>query len=128
MTLRRFWWILGGIIVCAAVTICLLPNNELPESFSLNDKVSHVIGHALMACYFAGLVERRGWWKILLFQFLLGVGIEVSQSLMQIGREADVLDCIANLVGAGLGLVLARTGLERWPQVAAMILGRRTAQ
>jgi VanZ family protein len=128
MTLRRFWWILGALIVCAAVAICLLPSSELPSSFSLNDKVSHVIGHALMASYFAGLVERRGWWKILLFQFLLGVFIEVSQSFMHLGREADVFDCIANLLGAGLGLLLARAGLERWPQVAASILGRRAAQ
>jgi VanZ family protein len=128
MTLRRFWWILGALIVCAAVTICLLPNNELPSSFSLNDKVSHLVGHALMASYFAGLVERRGWWKILLFQFLLGVAIEVSQAFMHFGREADVFDCIANLLGAGLGLLLARAGLERWPQAAASILGRRAAQ
>jgi VanZ family protein len=128
MTLRRFWWILGALIVCAAVTICLLPNNDLPSSFALNDKLSHLIGHALMASYFAGLVERRGWWKILLFQFLLGVFIEVSQSFMHLGREADVFDCIANLLGAGLGLLLARAGLERWPQVAAAILGRRAAQ
>jgi VanZ family protein len=128
MTLRRFWWILGGLIVCAAVTICLLPNTDLPTSFSLNDKLSHLISHALMASYFAGLVERRGWWKILLFQFLLGVSIEVSQSLMHVGREADVLDCVANLIGAGLGLLLARAGLERWPQVAASMLGRRVAQ
>lgn len=128
MTLHRFWWILGGLIVSAAVTICLLPNQELPQSFSLNDKLSHLIGHALMACYFAGLVVRRNWWKILLFQFLLGVGIEVSQSLMQVGREADVFDCIANLLGAGLGLLLARAGLARWPQAAAWILGRRAAQ
>ncbi|MBC8026159.1 MAG: VanZ family protein [Steroidobacteraceae bacterium] len=128
MTLQRFWWILGGLIVCAAVTICLLPNQDLPQSFSLNDKLSHLLGHALMACYFAGLVARRDWWKILLFQFLLGVGIEVSQSMMHVGREADVFDCIANLVGAGLGLLLARTGLERWPQTAARILGRRASQ
>jgi len=128
MTLRRFWWLLGALIVLAAVTICLLPNDELPSSFSLNDKVSHVLGHAMMAVYFAGLVERHRWWKILLFQFLLGVGIEVSQSFMHLGREADVFDCIANLLGAGLGLLLARAGLERWTQVAAAILGRRAAQ
>jgi VanZ family protein len=128
MTLRRFWWFLGALIVCAAVIICLLPNDELPNSFSLNDKVSHVIGHALMAAYFAGLVERHNWWKILLFQFLLGVAIEVSQAFMPLGREADVFDCIANLVGAGLGLLLARAGLERWPQVVAGLLGRRAAQ
>jgi VanZ family protein len=128
MTLRRFWWVLGVLIVCAAVTVCLLPNTELPNSFSLNDKVSHFVGHALMAGYFAGLVDRRGWWKILLFQFLLGVGIEVSQSIMQLGREADVFDCIANLAGAGLGLLLARGGLERWPQAADWVLGRRAAQ
>jgi VanZ family protein len=128
MTLRRFWWFLGALIVGGAVTICLLPTQELPQSFSLNDKLSHVIGHALMACYFAGLVERRAWWKVLLFQFLLGVGIEVSQSVMHVGREADVLDCVANLLGAGLGLLIARAGLERWPQGAAWMLGRRAAQ
>jgi VanZ family protein len=127
MNLRSLWWILGVLIVAAAVAICLVPNDELPRSFSLNDKVSHVLGHALMAGYFTGLVPRHRWWKIFVFQLLLGAAIEVAQSAMHIGRQADLTDVVANCVGAALGLLAGRLGVERWPRAAAWMLGRRAA-
>jgi VanZ family protein len=125
MTLRTLWWVLGGVIVTAAVAVCLVPNDDLPRSFSLNDKVSHVLGHALMAGYFSGLVARGRWWKIFVFQLLLGAGIEVAQSAMHVGRQADLTDVLANCVGAGLGLLAGRLGVERWPRAAAWVLGQR---
>jgi VanZ family protein len=127
MTLRTLWWIVGSLRDATAVAICLVPNDELPRSFSLNDKVSHVIGHALMAGYFTGLVERGGWWKIFVFQLLLGAGIEVAQSAMHVGRQADVTDVLANCVGVGLGLLAGRLGVERWTRAAAWLLGQRAA-
>ena len=128
MNLQRLWWALGVLIVAAAVVVCLLPNADLPPSFSFNDKLSHVFGHALMAVYFSGLVARARWWKIFVFQLLLGVCIEIAQGTMHIGREADVIDVIANSIGALLGLGAARLGLARWPEAAAWILGRRAVQ
>jgi VanZ family protein len=128
MTLQRFWWAFGVLIVIAAILICLVPGQELPLAFEWNDKLSHVVGHGAMAAYFAGLVPRRGWWKIFVFLLLLGISIEFLQYFMHEGREGDPRDVLANACGAAFGLLLARLGLSRWPEFAAWLLGRRAVQ
>jgi VanZ family protein len=128
MTLQRFWWAFGVLIVIAAILVCLVPGQELPLAFEWNDKLSHVVGHGAMAAYFAGLVPRRGWWKIFVFLLLLGISIEFLQYFMHEGREGDARDVLANACGAAFGLLLARLGLSRWPEFAAWLLGRRAVQ
>jgi VanZ family protein len=125
--MNRLWWALGVVLVGAAVYVCLVPSPDVPGAFQLNDKVSHALGHASMAMYFAGLVPRRGWWKIFVFLLLLGVGIEAAQHFMRLGRQADITDIAANSVGALSGLLLARLGIEQWPQWVAWLSGRRAA-
>jgi len=124
MNLTRFWWALGVGLVAAAAYICLVPQVELPESFNLNDKISHLIGHGGLALYFAGLVPRSGWWKIFVFLLLFGTAIEFAQYAMQVGRHGDARDVVANSLGALLGLLLARLGLARWPELGAWLSGR----
>jgi|SRR4051812_1039740 VanZ family protein len=126
MTLRRFWWALGVIVVIAAIIVCLVPDRELPRSFEYNDKLSHITGHGLMAIYFSGLVARRSWWKIFAFLLLLGTAIEFAQYYMHAGREGDWHDVVANSLGAIVGLALGWIGLARWPDIIDRILGRAT--
>jgi glycopeptide antibiotics resistance protein len=73
-------------------------------------------------------VPRRGWWKIFVFLLLFGISIEFAQYYMRAGRDGDPRDVIANSLGAVLGLLLGRIGLARWPELAAWLLGRRTAE
>jgi glycopeptide antibiotics resistance protein len=128
MNLTRLWWALGALLVAAAALICLIPSADIPSEFEVSDKVSHLTGHAALALYFAGLVPRRGWWKIFVFLLVFGITIEFAQYYMHAGREGDPRDVIANASGAALGLLLARCGLARWPALAAWLLGRRTAE
>jgi VanZ family protein len=127
MTLNRFWWALGFLLVAAAVYVCLVPFQELPHPFELGDKANHLIGQAALAAYFSALVARRSWWKIFALLLLLGVGIEVAQNLMHVGRQADVRDVLANCAGAALGLLLGWAGLSRWTQWASRLMGMRAA-
>ena len=127
MNLTRVWWGLGVIIVLAALVVCLVPGHEMPRSFEVNDKVAHVMGHALMAIYFAGLLPRSRWWKIFVFLLAFGIFVEFAQYYMQVGRQGDARDVLGNGVGALLGLLAARLGLERWPLIAAGVL-RRAAE
>jgi len=113
------------VLVLAAIVVCLVPGHELPAGFDMNDKLGHLIGHGTLALYFTGLVPRRSWWKILLFLLLLGSVIEFAQYLMQVGRNGDPRDVLANAIGAVLGLLLGWIGLARWPEAAAWLLGRR---
>jgi VanZ family protein len=121
------WWRLGFLLVGVAVLVCLVPGHDIPGSFELNDKLSHLIGHGAMAAYFSGLVQRRSWWKIFLFLLVLGAAIELAQHSMHLGRDGDARDMVANSCGAFLGLVLGWLGLSRWPQWADRLLGRRVA-
>ena len=128
MNLMRLWWWLGGVLVAAALVVCLVPGNELPSGFELSDKVSHFIGHGALAAYFAGLVPKRSWWKIFVFLLLFGIAVEFAQYFMHAGREGDPRDVVANACGATLGLLLGLLGVARWPQLAAWLLGQRTVQ
>jgi glycopeptide antibiotics resistance protein len=56
---------------------------------------------------------------------IFGICIELSQYYMNVGREGDIRDVAANALGAMLGLLAARLGLARWPEVAGWLLGRR---
>jgi VanZ family protein len=124
MNLSRVWWALGVLLVGIAMLVCLVPVTDVPQPLSWNDKLSHLAGHGAMAVYFAGLVPRRGWWKIFLFLLLMGISIEFAQHLMRVGREGDPRDVVANSAGAALGLLAARLGLARWPELAERLLGR----
>lgn len=70
------------------------------------DKVLHFAAYAILA----GLA-RLGWpklwggWIFLVFA-ILGVGIEIAQHLMNVGRMGSLGDVAANLIGAALPLIL----------------------
>jgi VanZ family protein len=127
VNLTRLWWGLGVVLVLAAIVVCLVPGTELPGSLELNDKLSHLAGHGALAVYFSGLLPKRRWWKIFVFLLLLGGAIELAQHQMNVGREGDVRDVLANAMGAGLGLLLALLGLSRWPEWAVWLSTRRRA-
>jgi len=127
MNLLRFLWGFGALLVVLAIVACLVPGHEIPKSFELNDKVSHLVGHGALALYFAGLVPRRSWWKIFVFLLLLGIAIEFAQYYMHVGREGDPRDVLANSLGVIIGLLLGWFGLARWPELLAWMLGQRRA-
>jgi VanZ family protein len=123
--MMKVWWVLGAVLVFVALLVCLIPMPQVPHSFNLNDKLSHVIGHGGLAVYFTGLVERPRWWKIFAFLLVFGIGVEVAQHYMDLGRNGDARDILANSVGALTGLLLGFLGLSRWPRWAAWLFGRR---
>lgn len=123
--MNRTWWTLGIGLVLLALILCLLPSRDLGDPVNLNDKLSHALGHAAMAVYFAGLVPRACWWKIFVFLLCFGVIVEIAQYFMDVGRQAEAADVLANNVGAVIGLVLARAGLANWPAWFGRLLGQR---
>ena len=122
---KSIWWALGFVLVGLAMVVCLMPMPPRLDPISFNDKVAHVAGHAALAVYFTGLVERRRWWKIFAFLLAFGIVVELAQHYMDVGRQADVRDVVGNLCGALAGLLLGYLGLWRWPDWIAARLGRR---
>ena len=115
-TLRfRRTWVGFGLLLAGIITFySLIPAQRLP-SMGVSDKVEHIAAYALLAFFFGSLITRRDYKFLFLALLAFGGGIEIAQGLMKLGREADLLDLVADLVGAVIGLLLAVTPLGRWP-------------
>lgn len=88
--------------------LSLAPSADLPQGLTFWDKAEH-------ACAYLGLALIGGWafperiGRLALGLFLVGVGVEIAQSLMGLGRQGDPVDAVANTVGIALGIGLAAT-------------------
>jgi VanZ family protein len=86
------------------VVVSLLPAEELP-SLGLWDKLEHALAYAVVAAL-GGLAwagRSRAWAAIGVFLVLLGIVLEVLQSMVP-GRSTDPADAVANLIGTLIGL------------------------
>jgi len=117
---RRLWIALSAVLVAAVVFGSLQPTLAMPVPGGL-DKLEHALVYLALAWWFTGLYPRGGYWKVVAGLLALGLAMELLQGWMQLGRQAELLDMVANAVGvaAGLALALAATGgwthkVESW--------------
>lgn len=90
-------------IACAVVIwTSLIPADELPQT-GISDKIEHAVAYAGLALLGVWAFPRR-YGRLAVGLMALGIVIEVLQGLMAVGRQADVMDAVAD--GIGLGLVL----------------------
>lgn len=117
----RLWLGLWWLGMALTVLTCAVPLPPVAWEFSYLDKVEHALGYAVLAGYAALLFrDREGWLRAGAALLLLGIGIELMQTLLP-WRSGDLIDAFANSAGIGLGLLLAVTPLakllvvvERW--------------
>ena len=121
----RLWLTIGWALVALAVLTSLLPSRQMPETH-VNDKFEHFTAYAVMSLWFAGIYPRSRYTAIGLSLFAMGVGIEVAQGIMKMGRHAEFGDVVANSSGIAFALTAAWVGLGGWAQrVEAWIRTRR---
>lgn len=112
----RLWLGLGWLAVGFAIVVCLLPIDKLPQPPTLNDKTEHFLAYFLLSTWFAGIYPRSRYWVIALGLAGLGVLIELAQGAMHMGRQADVMDVLANCTGMLVGLLVSWFWLGGWAQ------------
>ncbi len=110
---RRLWLALGFLGIGLMLVLSLAPNVGGP-SFSGADKLEHTFGYIAMTSWFAAVFERRGYWLLALLLLLLGIGVELAQAWMSIGRMGDWRDVVANAIGIGIALLIASLRRESW--------------
>jgi VanZ family protein len=119
------WIALSAVLVAAIVYASLAPDPPLPAAPAGFDKVEHFTAYCALAVWFTGLYPRTRYWQVVAGLLALGLGIEVAQGVMQLGRSAEVLDMVANAAGVGVGLLLALVRTGTWAHRAELWLDPR---
>jgi glycopeptide antibiotics resistance protein len=97
-------------MVATVVVLSLIPLDvDLGEN---RDKLAHFVAYGSLSFWFGMLFEGRGRQFLAAVAFAaMGVGIEFLQGLTDY-RTFDVLDMLANAIGAAIGFGLAQTPLR----------------
>lgn len=107
---RRLWIVLSVVLIGVSLWYFLMP---LAPDFAawlripFKDKVLHIFAFTALAGWFASLLTNKHWRQLAACLVAYGVLIEVAQGLMGLGRQAEVLDAVADCVGVALGFALS---------------------
>ena len=107
------WGLLGAALLALLLYFCLEPAGQ-GGVFLLPDKLSHLLGFFALTVWFAALVERRFFLVVGLVMLAVGIGIEIAQDLMALGRAAELADVYADLAGILLGLAVSLPIRDSW--------------
>ena len=108
-------WLWAGLWILAIACVVvgsLLPSSDLP-SVKVNDKVEHFVAYAVLSAGAVQLFARRlSWGFVCVLLVLMGIGLEVLQAQMGLGRMLDRNDALANTIGVLIGLATSFTPLR----------------
>jgi VanZ family protein len=102
--IRRAALVIGLLLAVVVGYYSLVPPGEAPAP-QISDKVRHFAAYAGLAVPIAMWFSPRRLWAWLSVAGY-GAAMEVAQGLAGTGREASVLDGLANAAGAGAGVLL----------------------
>jgi VanZ family protein len=114
------WQALSVVILLLVLVAALSPafwffddRSTALSWFQNFDKWLHAFTFIALSIWFAGLFERRAWWRIAIGLMSFGFLVELFQ--LQVSyRTADWHDIAANTVGIIVGLIIATAGLGGW--------------
>jgi glycopeptide antibiotics resistance protein len=116
---ERLWRSLSVFLLLVVLAGTLTPSVWFDSKvealiwFENVDKWIHGLSFLFLSVWFAGLWERRAYWRIAAGLMLFGFIVEGCQLLVSY-RTADWLDIAANTVGIMVGLMAATAGLGGW--------------
>ena len=114
------WQALSAVILVVVLAAALSPAfwffDDMSKALSWiqnSDKWLHACTFIALSIWFAGLYEKRAWWRIAVGLMLFGMAVEFFQ--LQVSyRMADWCDIAANTTGIIVGLTVAAAGLGGW--------------
>jgi VanZ family protein len=111
---HRGLWIALSVILVAAVTYGSLQPDFGPDVPANFDKVEHFSAYLGLSLWFTGLFARSRYWVVAVALVAFGLAIEAAQDAMQLGRSAEALDMVANVLGVACGLAIALGWSGEW--------------
>lgn len=98
--------ILFALACCVIAWLSLSPVEDLPQGLTFWDKAEHATAY-LGLCLLGAWAFPNRLGRLAIGLFLGGVGVEILQSTMGLGRQGDVWDAVANSTGIAAGLLVA---------------------
>jgi hypothetical protein len=108
-----WWWVLGWALIVATVSESLRPKVWIGDGIA-SDKALHFLGYFALALWFGGVCKRSRYVVTGLLLVALGGTLEIAQGVMNLGRQADWRDFLANSLGIAAGLAVCAVGLGQW--------------
>ena len=101
------------VVYCIAIFVqSCFSSPEAIQQLNLSDKTLHLGGYALLGALMVRMLKRKfpGQcpWKIIVLAVVLGTFFGASDELHQAlvpGRNADVMDVVADMAGSSLGAI-----------------------
>jgi len=121
---RHLWLAISVALVGVILYASLTPDLPLPTPGGF-DKAEHFIAYFALAVWFTGLYPRARYWQVVTGLLALGLGVEIAQGAMRLGRSAELFDMVANAAGIGVGLLLALALTGGWAQRVELWLSPR---
>jgi VanZ family protein len=100
------------LLTAVTITLSVLPADKINHapliSIPYADKIGHMIAYLSLGFIWLLVLhtQKKKEFKTLLFLFSMGMLIELTQFYFLVGRYFEILDIIANISGAILGIVL----------------------
>lgn len=113
---EKRWRTAGIVILLVVLAAAVMPALwfEIPHAkFLLLDKWLHALTFLFLALWFSGQYKRSSYWRLAVGLTVFGVLIELCQGMISY-RMADWRDLSADVLGTGLGLIIALAGLGGW--------------
>jgi VanZ family protein len=101
-----------AVACCVIGWLSLAPTTTIPGLFTLWDKIEHAVAYLGLALIGAYAFPRR-LTRLAIGLFFGGIGVEILQSTMGLGRQGDPYDALANTIGIATGLMLTLAIRER---------------
>ena len=123
----RAWLAMGWFLIIATFIVCLVPGHDLPST-GISDKWEHTIAYSVLTLWFVGIYRRSRYLRIAGALVVMGIVIELLQGAMNLGRQCDYRDVIANSSGVVVGMLAALAGIGGWARWVENLMGYRTSQ
>ena len=95
--------------MCVGAALSLMPTTPRDEVIPHLNKLIHGCAYALLAVFAVCIFqEKYSRWKAIIWLILFGGLIELAQGYFPTGRSMELADFIANTIGIGLGVLLAK--------------------
>lgn len=108
-------WVLAGAgLFLTVVYLCLRAPGEEDAWFPGFDKWAHASAFFALGVWSLALVERRAYARVMAVMLAVGLGIEVAQGLMGLGRHAEWADVAADALGVALAFGVSMSRSESW--------------